>query len=42
MTGGGGVEGGGLLGGGGGITSWMGGADTGRFDFVIPTCRSST
>jgi len=42
VTGGGGVEGGGLLGGGGGITSWMGGADTGRFDFVIPTCRSST
>ena len=37
VTGGGGVGGGGLLGGGGGITSWIGGADTGRLDFVIST-----
>ena len=42
VAGGGGVEGGGLLAGGGGITSWIGGADTGRFVFDIETCRSST
>ena len=42
MVGGGGVAGGGLLGGGGGSTSWMGGADTGRFCLDMLTCLSST
>ena len=39
---GGGVGGGGSLGGSVGITSFIGGADTGRFDLATPTCRSST
>ena len=42
MAGGGGVVGGGLVGGGGGITSWMAGADTGRFCLEGLTGRSST
>lgn len=42
MTGGGGVAGGGLFGGGGGITSCVGGADTGLFGLAIPTGRNST
>lgn len=42
MAGGGGVEGEGLLGSGGGTSICEGGAETGRFDFEIPTGRSST
>lgn len=42
MAGGGGVEGGGLLGSSGGTSICEGGAETGRFDFEIPTGRSST
>ena len=42
VAGGEGVAGGGSFGGVGGITRFIGGADTGRFDLATPTCRSST